>query len=111
MTSRRHYEKIDAFDGAGSLRKENEPPLDVGYDIEVFQEFFETTGLSGNASTAPGLKRIEGRISSDPATLTRLVMSGDIYVLHFEGNKRLKLFVKNNNGTISANGPIYEEES
>lgn len=109
MTSRRYLQKIDEYDGTGALHKDNEPVLDVGYDIAVLQEFIETTTLSGDRSTTPGLNRIEGRISSDPATLTKLAMSGDIYVLHFEGNKRLKLYVKHNNGTIAASGPIYEE--
>ena len=101
MTSK-EIREIDACSGSGALYNGNEPVTDVEYDIRVIQEFIENT---------PGLKNVGGTISCDSTTLLCLVMSRDTYTLHFEGTKRLDLFIKNSDGTIAATGPIYEEES
>jgi len=100
MTST-EFREIEAFSGPGTLYKDDELVSDVEFNIRVIQEFIENS---------PGVKRIEGNISCDPTILFRLVMSRDTYhTLHFEGTKRLNLFISNGDGTISATGGIYED--
>jgi len=99
MTSKESRE-IDAFSGSGTLYKDDERVSDVEYNLRVFQEFIDGS---------PGLKYVVGNISCDSTILFRLVASGDLHTLHFEGKKRLKLFISNSDGTVSPSGPIYEE--
>ena len=99
MTST-EFREVGAFSGSGVLYEDDELVTDVEYNLRVIQEFIDNS---------PGLKRVEGNISCDPTTLFRLVMSRDTYTLHFEGTKRLALFIKNNDATIAASGEIYKE--
>jgi len=54
---RKYHEYIDHLEGDGQLIKEGMPPLQVSYELDIFQEFLEPRP---EAQRSPGLKNSTG---------------------------------------------------
>jgi len=81
---RKYHEPIDHLEGAGQLIKDGMPPLQVSYELDIFQEFLEPRP---GDSWVPGLKNSTGIVFRLDERQLRYLQNQDLTLVLEDGSR------------------------
>jgi hypothetical protein len=83
--------------GEGDLHREGSVPLRAGYELTVYQNWFDRDG-----TLTPGAFELEGHLLAGADALEGLLGTASPATLHLDDGRRADLYVLNRDGAITS---------